>query len=41
MNACGHHHIGNIGILGVDKNGSEWYQVTLGGAQGRTARWAR
>ncbi|WP_263144268.1 nitrite/sulfite reductase [Pseudomonas sp. RIT-PI-AD] len=34
MNACGHHHIGNIGILGVDKNGSEWYQVTLGGAQG-------
>ncbi len=37
MNACGHHHIGNIGILGVDKNGSEWYQVTLGGAQGRDA----
>jgi sulfite reductase (NADPH) hemoprotein beta-component len=35
MNACGHHHIGNIGILGVDKNGSEWYQITLGGAQGR------
>lgn len=35
INACGHHHIGNIGILGVDKNGSEWYQVTLGGAQGR------
>ncbi|WP_460125431.1 nitrite/sulfite reductase [Pseudomonas sp. S2_C03] len=35
MNACGHHHIGNIGILGVDKNGSEWYQVTLGGAQGK------
>nr|WP_314560385.1 nitrite/sulfite reductase [uncultured Pseudomonas sp.] len=34
INACGHHHIGNIGILGVDKNGSEWYQVTLGGAQG-------
>ena len=34
MNACGHHHIGNIGILGVDKNGSEWYQVTIGGAQG-------
>ncbi len=27
MNACAHHHIGNIGILGVDKNGSEWYQV--------------
>ncbi|MNO84100.1 Sulfite reductase [ferredoxin] [compost metagenome] len=37
MNACGHHHIGNIGILGVDKNGSEWYQVTLGGAQGKHA----
>lgn len=37
MNACGHHHIGNIGILGVDKNGSEWYQVTLGGAQGKEA----
>jgi sulfite reductase (NADPH) hemoprotein beta-component len=35
INACGHHHIGNIGILGVDKNGSEWYQITLGGAQGR------
>ncbi|GLZ84096.1 sulfite/nitrite reductase [Metapseudomonas resinovorans] len=34
MNACGHHHIGNIGILGVDKGGSEWYQITLGGAQG-------
>ncbi|WP_025856758.1 nitrite/sulfite reductase [Pseudomonas sp. CHM02] len=34
INACGHHHIGNIGILGVDKNGSEWYQITLGGAQG-------
>ncbi|MBD9481786.1 nitrite/sulfite reductase [Pseudomonas sp. PDM14] len=37
MNACGHHHIGNIGILGVDKNGSEWYQITLGGAQGHGA----
>ncbi|MGG7554749.1 nitrite/sulfite reductase [Pseudomonas sp. ES3] len=35
MNACGQHHIGNIGILGVDKNGSEWYQITLGGAQGK------
>ena len=35
MNACGHHHIGNIGMLGVDKNGSEWYQITLGGAQGK------
>jgi sulfite reductase (NADPH) hemoprotein beta-component len=37
MNACGHHHIGNVGILGVDKNGSEWYQLTLGGSQGRQA----
>jgi sulfite reductase (NADPH) hemoprotein beta-component len=37
MNACGHHHIGNIGILGVDKNGSEWYQVTLGGSQGKNS----
>jgi len=34
MNACGHHHVGHIGILGVDKNGSEWYQVTIGGTQG-------
>ena len=31
MNACGHHHVGHIGILGVDKNGEEWFQVTLGG----------
>ena len=37
MNACGHHHVGNIGILGVDKNGSEWYQISLGGAQGHQA----
>jgi sulfite reductase (NADPH) hemoprotein beta-component len=37
MNACGHHHVGNIGILGVDKNGSEWYQISLGGAQGLEA----
>ncbi|MDD2161667.1 nitrite/sulfite reductase [Pseudomonas sp. MIL19] len=37
MNACGHHHIGNIGILGVDKNGSEWYQVTIGGSQGKSS----
>ncbi|MCP1618454.1 sulfite reductase (NADPH) hemoprotein beta-component [Pseudomonas sp. SLBN-26] len=41
MNACGHHHIGNIGILGVDKGGSEWYQVTLGGAQGMSAALGR
>ena len=32
MNACGHHHVGHIGILGVDKHGEEWYQITLGGA---------
>ncbi|MEC8524559.1 MAG: nitrite/sulfite reductase [Pseudomonadota bacterium] len=34
MNACGHHHVGNIGILGVDKGGEEFYQVTLGGNSG-------
>jgi sulfite reductase (NADPH) hemoprotein beta-component len=34
MNACGHHHVGNIGILGVDKHGEEWYQITLGGSAG-------
>jgi sulfite reductase (NADPH) hemoprotein beta-component len=33
INACGHHHVGHIGILGVDKGGEEWYQVTLGGRQ--------
>jgi sulfite reductase (NADPH) hemoprotein beta-component len=39
MNACGHHHVGHIGILGVDKNGEEWYQITIGGAQeGRIGR---
>jgi sulfite reductase (NADPH) hemoprotein beta-component len=37
MNACGHHHVGNIGVLGVDKNGEEWYQVSIGGAQGDQA----
>ena len=37
MNACGHHHVGHIGILGVDKKGEEWYQVSLGGAQGNAA----
>lgn len=37
MNACGHHHIGNIGILGVDKKGKEFYQVSLGGCSGRDA----
>jgi sulfite reductase (NADPH) hemoprotein beta-component len=38
MNACGHHHVGHIGILGVDKNGAEFYQVTLGGRQGNQTR---
>ena len=37
MNACGHHHVGNIGILGVDKGGQEWYQITIGGAAGADA----
>ena len=37
MNACGHHHVGNIGILGVDKKGAEFYQVLLGGNQGNDA----
>ncbi|WP_020206372.1 nitrite/sulfite reductase, partial [Cupriavidus sp. WS] len=37
INACGHHHVGNIGVLGVDKDGEEWYQVTLGGAQGNAS----
>ena len=37
INACGHHHIGNIGVLGVDKDGAEWYQVSIGGAQGDDA----
>ncbi|MFZ6642724.1 nitrite/sulfite reductase [Undibacterium sp. TC4M20W] len=37
INACGHHHVGNIGILGVDKDGSEFYQVSIGGAQGNNS----
>ncbi len=37
MNACGHHHVGHIGILGVDKHGEEFYQVTIGGSQGLDA----
>ncbi len=37
INACGHHHVGHIGILGVDKDGEEWYQVQIGGAQGNDA----
>ena len=36
MNACGHHHIGHIGILGVDKHDEEWYQIEIGGNQGET-----
>ena len=32
INACGHHHVGNIGLLGLEKNGEEFYQITLGGA---------
>ena len=32
INACGHHHVGHIGILGVDKKGEDWYQITLGGS---------
>ena len=38
VNACGHHHVGHIGILGVDKKGKEFYQLTLGGAAGNNAR---
>ncbi len=37
INACGHHHVGHIGILGVDKAGEEWYQITIGGNQGNQA----
>jgi sulfite reductase (NADPH) hemoprotein beta-component len=37
MNGCGHHHVGNIGVLGVDKGGEEWYQITIGGAAGADA----
>jgi sulfite reductase (NADPH) hemoprotein beta-component len=37
MNACGHHHVGHIGILGVDKDGEEWNQVSIGGAQGNVS----
>ncbi|HRD98639.1 MAG TPA: nitrite/sulfite reductase, partial [Rubrivivax sp.] len=36
MNSCGHHHSGHIGVLGVDKDGLEWYQVSLGGSDGAT-----
>jgi sulfite reductase (NADPH) hemoprotein beta-component len=37
MNSCGHHHIGHIGILGVDKQDHEYYQISIGGAQGNEA----
>lgn len=37
MNACGHHHVGHIGILGVDKKGESWYQLTLGGSAANDA----
>jgi len=37
MNSCGHHHVGHIGILGVDKDGAEWYQISIGGSQGEQA----
>ena len=36
MNSCGHHHTGHIGVLGVDKDGREWYQISLGGSDGST-----
>ena len=41
MNACGHHHVGHIGILGVDKKGQEFYQVSLGGSAGRDTSLAQ
>ncbi|MEQ9567033.1 MAG: nitrite/sulfite reductase, partial [Pseudomonadales bacterium] len=41
MNACGHHHIGDIGILGVDKKGEEFYQIQIGGCQSNNAQLAK
>jgi sulfite reductase (NADPH) hemoprotein beta-component len=41
MNACGHHHVGHIGILGVDKAGEEFYQIEIGGNQGETRPGAK
>ncbi len=41
MNACGHHHVGHVGILGVDKHGEEFYQVTIGGSQASPAALGR
>jgi sulfite reductase (NADPH) hemoprotein beta-component len=37
MNGCGHHSVGHIGVLGVDKEGEEWYQITLGGSAANDA----
>ena len=41
VNACGHHHVGHIGILGVDKKGDEWYQITIGGSAEERTRLGR
>ena len=41
MNACGHHHVGHIGILGVDKKGKEFYQICLGGSASKDASIAK
>jgi sulfite reductase (NADPH) hemoprotein beta-component len=41
VNACGHHHLGDIGVLGVDKKGQEWFQVTLGGQEGIDLRFGK
>jgi sulfite reductase (NADPH) hemoprotein beta-component len=38
INACGHHHVGHIGILGVEKNGEEFYQITIGGRADESAQ---
>ncbi|SDH91430.1 nitrite/sulfite reductase [Propionivibrio dicarboxylicus] len=38
MNSCGHHHVANIGVLGIDKNDEEWYQISIGGRQGNATR---
>jgi sulfite reductase (NADPH) hemoprotein beta-component len=40
INSCGHHHSGHIGVLGVDKDGREWYQITLGGSDGSASSGA-
>ena len=41
INSCGHHHVGHIGVLGVDKDGEEWYQVSIGGADGSAGAGGR